>query len=1566
MCKHHIFTTSIIVFFFSLSANAQMITGKIVNQSNNSTIPYAHIIINESYKGTISNAEGKFELNLIKQPNQLKLTISSIGYKTKTISINKNELHSNCKIALEKNNILLSEFDVVYESAETILKNFQKNYAKNYNPNSFLLKGFYRTTFSENGVYVNLLEASVNVREFPKKKKREFETAITQQRKSNDYRTEKWSESGNYLYQTVAENPVIQQTQFLNPKHLKHYILKRLDNTTLGDNLVYVISFTVKPTTKRPLSNATVYIQANNYALIKAEFNYLNDELKIRNLSYNQKTIHTTSNNGSIEYQKVGNWYYPKYISGNTVFEIISKETKDTLVKNILLNEVLFTDFTDSYDKPLENTTKKWGDVYKKPFDYNPEYWNNEVKLPPTKLQQDAIKDLDNFQTLELQYFNNSAKNKLTQSFDNTPTGKIDSLLTIYHLTNLFNGVALITYDNKTLLHKAYGYSDLKEKIKLNPSSVFDIGSITKQYTAAIILKLEQNGKLKLKDRIKQYLPNYKHSAITIHQLLSHTSGIPTFDIEENNYHSEWFKNKITTLQFITKFCSEKLDFLGIELDSTHFISFSHLTVDALANNRAVWLHNNSSDISFDNVEFLNGATTSSSRHVIVASASATSALSGGNNVKNLTIKNCSLDGGYHAIMILGQGANNKSPNFTIENNTITNAYYYGIRMYNTEGVSIKGNKITTTGSTSYALIFQDLDDFEISQNETNGGNYGLYINGANKTGVPVRSKLENNMFIGGKYGVYFKSTKHVNIYHNSIYGEDRGIYMDGNFNKNFDFVNNIVATDMGEVIFTTHVPATAIYDYNIYNTLGSTAFKFGSNTYSTLAAWQTGVTTENDSSLFGDPVFVAADDLRINLGTLANDKGDNTVNVLIDIDSNLRTASGATRVDIGAYEYTPVSEDVGMVSGMLLTSDCLSQTDTVTLVVENVSGTPVNLATDSIVVNWNVTGPINSMGTLVANSGSLAVGSTLNLMTTANLSQPGLYSLNAFVEPSAFNLLLTNDTLATYTVNVYDNWIVTPTSDTINAITDSAEFSVSSLLFEQDQFFITEMSQYTNTTTGMPSGGKPTWLGADDYIEITGAPNSDLGGITLEQWSDQLLLGTFTFAQGTFLSPSGTAVIAVGDLGSSAPSPSNFYYHGNGTYFGNFSSGTETGRILKDANNRIIDAVGFGVGYAFPAAANVSTAEWSGNTPSGAASWGLRLEGEDMNNGTGWIATTATVLQNPNGVNSMVQVPSATAITSLTWSEIVSGSLTQISTSTSIKVGASTPGIFYYQVAYNSTCGMLIDTVAVYSFIAGCPGPTAVSTTTTCTSATLSWNSDAGTTTSYIEYGLTGFTLGSGNPINNAMSPHTIGNLTANTTYDFYLIDSCVVGGSSTPIKVTDSTLNSFVSPTFTWNVNTTTPTFAEIAFDASASVNGTNYTWDFGDASATATGVNPTHQYMNNGSYYATVTIAGVCDTAVYGDTIIVEGISVQEDLLSQSLTIYPNPSTGKFRVEFDVEGLNNVSITVFTIQGQEVYRSNKTKVSGRYTEAIDISRNSEGIYFVQISVNEKSSIKKVVLNK
>jgi len=95
---------------------------------------------------------------------------------------------------------------------------------------------------------------------------------------------------------------------------------------------------------------------------------------------------------------------------------------------------------------------------------------------------------------------------------------------------NGFNGVVLVKTPGNEPMIRAFGYANEEQLIPNSPQTAFDIGSLTKQFTGAAILKLEMLGKLSVNDSIGKYLPSLspEKSIITFHQLLTHSAGLPT------------------------------------------------------------------------------------------------------------------------------------------------------------------------------------------------------------------------------------------------------------------------------------------------------------------------------------------------------------------------------------------------------------------------------------------------------------------------------------------------------------------------------------------------------------------------------------------------------------------------------------------------------------------------------------------------------------------------------------------------------------------------------------------------------------------------------------------------------------------------------------------------------------------------------------------------------------------------------------------------------------------------------------------------------------------------------
>jgi CubicO group peptidase (beta-lactamase class C family) len=138
---------------------------------------------------------------------------------------------------------------------------------------------------------------------------------------------------------------------------------------------------------------------------------------------------------------------------------------------------------------------------------------------------------------------------------------RMDQIVQSFVEARKFMGTALVARGNDVILSKGYGSADLEWNIPNAPSTKFRLGSITKQFTAASILLLEERGKLSVNDPVKQYVSDAPAAwdKITIFHLLTHTSGIPNFTSFPDYRKTEPFP--ATPAELVARFRDKPLDF---------------------------------------------------------------------------------------------------------------------------------------------------------------------------------------------------------------------------------------------------------------------------------------------------------------------------------------------------------------------------------------------------------------------------------------------------------------------------------------------------------------------------------------------------------------------------------------------------------------------------------------------------------------------------------------------------------------------------------------------------------------------------------------------------------------------------------------------------------------------------------------------------------------------------------------------------------------------------------------------------------------------------------------------
>ena len=140
---------------------------------------------------------------------------------------------------------------------------------------------------------------------------------------------------------------------------------------------------------------------------------------------------------------------------------------------------------------------------------------------------------------------------------------KIDSLMNLYHNNNEFHGTVLVAKKGNIIYQKGFGYANIEWGIPNKVNTKYRIASISKQFTAMLVLQMVEKGLLELNTPIIKYLPEYPKKngkIITIHHLLSHTSGIPHYSAIPGFFDKE-SRLKFSHKDFIKLFWKKKLLF---------------------------------------------------------------------------------------------------------------------------------------------------------------------------------------------------------------------------------------------------------------------------------------------------------------------------------------------------------------------------------------------------------------------------------------------------------------------------------------------------------------------------------------------------------------------------------------------------------------------------------------------------------------------------------------------------------------------------------------------------------------------------------------------------------------------------------------------------------------------------------------------------------------------------------------------------------------------------------------------------------------------------------------------
>lgn len=243
------------------------------------------------------------------------------------------------------------------------------------------------------------------------------------------------------------------------------------------------------------------------------------------------------------------------------------------------------------------------------------------------------------------------------------------------------------------------------------------------------------------------------------------------------------------------------------------------------------------------------------------------------------------------------------------------------------------------------------------------------------------------------------------------------------------------------------------------------------------------------------------------------------------------------------------------------------------------------------------------------------------------------------------------------------------------------------------------------------------------------------------------------------------------------------------------------------------------------------------------------------------------------------------------------------------------------------------------------CPQVTNVSSSnSSCNSIDLTWVSGSGG--SIIEYGPAGFSPGSGSFTGVVISPYTLGNLMANTSYDIYIADTCGIQDTGAYTGPTTAATNNSGIANAAFNYTVSPSNIFDYSFDASTSTGSIqNYVWDFGDGTV-GNGVNVNHTYTSAGAYTVELILVSSCGN----DTLLQTIADVSSvEWKTEQLELFPNPAEDYISLQVPVS--EQITIQLRDASGRNI-RTWSRKSEANESMQLDLSALADGVYLIEVN--------------
>ena len=547
----------------------KVISGQIISKRDSTPLPFTNISVQGQSIGTVSNDQGEFRLYL--PANTIGSDIirfSFLGYETEKLPVEAIP-DKGFILTLKPTNTILNEILVKGINARQLVKKALEKIPQNY-ARAHTNTSFYRMSTRNDAGYMHLSEVVMeqfhpgyHTKGNGRRIKMVRMRALMDEKASHGVELG-MKPKGIHSFDKIA---AFAGTEVFSKKGLKKHDFLVTGEIDYEGHRAYTIVFDQKPGLNEALYSGRIYIDKESLAIL-----FLDYGLSKRGLSHARYgdgptramlalfgiNIDLQRDRYQIFYKKFGDRWFLAKVVGDTWLNISSKREYYNFPTFAHL-EYVVTDIDTLQTTPFsQNEVAGNGRIFENTYsEYSPEFWDNYNIILPDFDFREIANEIEK-RNAEFDY-----KAKIAariHKFGKEPEVRIDSILKVYHEAGRFSGVALIKKGDRILYDKGWGLANVVDSTLNSSQCRYRIGSVSKTFTAALVLGLIQDKKIGLQDSIGNYLPDYPHPQITIQQLLSHQSGLPSYT-NNTNYLATVMDRSFSLDSLIQRFAADSLEF---------------------------------------------------------------------------------------------------------------------------------------------------------------------------------------------------------------------------------------------------------------------------------------------------------------------------------------------------------------------------------------------------------------------------------------------------------------------------------------------------------------------------------------------------------------------------------------------------------------------------------------------------------------------------------------------------------------------------------------------------------------------------------------------------------------------------------------------------------------------------------------------------------------------------------------------------------------------------------------------------------------------------------------------